>query len=110
MERVRDIARASDPTGTRSRDRTGERALESNALGLIILNCLRLIGWTYYVLPRPLRDFAVSATGIGLRVLKPRSRVAEENLRTAFPENSPESRTFKKTVYRRSYDHLARLV
>lgn len=79
--------------------------MESPVVGTVILFVLRCVAWTYAFQPRPLRRMWGNGLGWGLRKLKLRSRVVEQNLSIAFKDSGEK----RATIYREAYAHLGNL-
>ena len=75
-----------------------------------ILGLLALLGWAYYLMPQFARRAWGASFGILLRLLGLRAPVVWQNLQLAYPDSMPGAEASRKSLYRASYSHLARII
>src|SRR5438552_1578558 len=80
---------------------------EPGLMGILFLLPLRLLSWSYYLLPRELKRLAGRTLGLVLYMTQARASVVKENLQIAFPGENRSSE--RSRLFREAYDHLGNL-
>jgi KDO2-lipid IV(A) lauroyltransferase len=79
-----------------------------NFMEFLLLGGLRVFATLYGFLPRPWQLAGGGLLGFGLRVLRFRAGVVEQNLRIAYPDAADEKK--RARIFRESYAHFGNLI